>query len=129
MLSYLLNLFKQEVHCCKFLITYFVHFRPNDNVWSYNKNFKIVFFAPIIEIDIAIEYLGSGLVFQFFHFYYLLLSSFNFFNIKIMIVVRSKPLKHETYQFDSFKCPHCNKLFSARSGLKIHGGIAHRKVG
>jgi len=42
------------------------------------------------------------------------------------ISMRSKPLKTETYQFDNFQCPHCRRLFSARAGLKIHVGIAHR---
>ena len=41
---------------------------------------------------------------------------------------RYKPSKTETYQFDNFQCPHCQRLFSARAGLKIHVGIAHRGV-
>lgn len=42
------------------------------------------------------------------------------------IALSYKPNKTERYQFDNFKCPHCHRLFSAQSGLKIHVGIAHR---
>lgn len=47
----------------------------------------------------------------------------------IIYLFRYKPSKTETYQFDNFQCPHCQRLFSARAGLKIHVGIAHRGVG
>ena len=42
------------------------------------------------------------------------------------ISMKYRPNKTETYQFDNYSCPHCQRKFSAQSGLKIHVGIAHK---